>query len=670
MKLNLKIKKNFKVNFIENTWINLKDKNKLAASIWLPKSKNKKFPTILEYIPYRKRDATAIRDSLMHPYYAANGYACIRVDMRGSGDSDGIMKDEYLPQETKDGIEIIDWITKQKWFDGKIGMTGVSWGGIVCLQMAICQPKALKAIIPVHYSVDRYYDDAGYFLGCYPGQTVGWGALMDGFNSRPPDPLISGKEWKRKWINRLNKTDSFLKIWLSHQQNDKYWLNTSISQNFSKIKIPVLAVGGWADCWPNSVINLLKNINAKSYGIIGPWGHTYPHVGKPGPAINFLQESLKFFDSYLQNENKNLQELRLWITESHSPNPKMNKKKGYWVSLNKDELNTRNTIFYFGHHKLSKSKNLFLKKNLSISSSLTCGLSSGEYMPWFASGYGAELPDNQIIDDSESLVFDTEKLKKDFIILGEASLNIQLSSNKNFGKIATRLCEIDENGNSNLITFGIVNLSQIRGKNINYKIKANKKYNVNIKLNHTGYKFKKNNKIRISLSTSYWPMAWPLKEKFTLKIYIKNSLLKLPEKNNLKNYNSFKKPKNPLPIKNKILIQPKRQRKIIRDLEQNSTKYFVEDYFGKIKLIQANLITENYTSQEYYLNEDNPLSAEAKYNFRYNFERRNWLINIDGNVKLTCNKKYFFLNKSVCIKHNLKTIYSINKNYKIIRKGF
>ena len=153
MKLNLKIKKKYKVNFIENTWINLKDKNKLAASIWLPKSKDKKFPTILEYIPYRKRDATAIRDSLMHPYYAANGYACIRVDMRGSGDSDGIMKDEYLPQETKDGIEIIDWITKQKWSDGKIGMTGVSWGGIVCLQMAICQPKALKAIIPVHYSV-------------------------------------------------------------------------------------------------------------------------------------------------------------------------------------------------------------------------------------------------------------------------------------------------------------------------------------------------------------------------------------------------------------------------------------------------------------------------------------------------------------------------------------
>ncbi len=668
--MNLHLKHLHKVNFIENKWINLKDGNKLAATLWLPKSDNKKFPTILEYIPYRKRDATAIRDSLMHPFYAANGYACIRVDMRGSGDSDGIMQDEYLPKETEDGMQIINWIKKQKWSDGQVGMTGVSWGGIVCLQMAIRQPKALKAIIPVHYSVERYYDDAGYFLGCYPGQTVGWGALMDGFNSRPPDPMISGKYWKKKWINRLNKTDSFLKIWLSHQQNDKYWLNTSISQNYSKIKIPVLAVGGWADCWPNSVINLLKNINSKSYGIIGPWGHTYPHVGKPGPAINFLQESIKFFDSIMLNKTKNFIDLRLWITESHSPNPKMKKKNGYWVNLNKNELDSKNTIFYFYHNRLSKSKNLNLQKNVSISSALTCGLNSGEYMPWFASGYGAELPDNQISDDSESLVFDSGKLKEDFVILGETSLNIELSSNKNFGIIAARLCEIDENSNSNLVTFGIVNLSQIKGKNINYKIKANKKYKVNIKLNHTGYKFKKNNKIRISLSTSYWPMAWPLQEKFTLKIYLNNSFLKLPKRTNLKNCTSFKKPQNPIPLKNKILIQPKRQREITRDLVLNDTKYFVEDYFGKIKLIEANLVTDNYTSQEYYLNEDNPLSAQAKYKFRYNFERKNWLVNIEGTVKLTCNKKYFFLNKSVRIRHNLKIIHQINNNYKILRKGF
>ena len=665
------IKKKFpyKVNFIENIWINLKDGNKLAASIWLPKNIKKKIPTILEYIPYRKRDTTSIRDSIRHPYYAGHGYACIRVDMRGTGDSDGLMLDEYLPQEANDGLEILNWITKQKWSDGKVGMTGVSWGGIICLQMAILQPKSLKAIVPVHYSVDRYYDDAGYFLGSYPGQTVGWGALMEGFNSRPPDPLISGKNWKKKWIDRLKKTDSFLNIWLNHQQNDSYWLKNSISQKYLNIKIPILAVGGWADCWPNSVIRLIENTNTKCFGIIGPWGHSYPHVGKPGPSIGFLQESLKFFNSFLKNNETNFKSLRLWINSSHAPNPKINKKKGWWVSLNKKEINTKKDKLYFGINKLNKKKSHLIQK-LSILSSLTCGLNSGEYMPWFASGYGAELPDNQIIDDSESLVFDSNKLKNNYVILGKTSLTVELSSNKNFGMIATRLCEINENGDSNLVTFGILNFNQINGKNINYKIKANKKYKVNLNLNDTGYAFKKNNKIRISISTSYWPMAWPLPEKFKLTIYLKNSFIELPKRTNLIKYNLFKKPEQSKPISYNQIIKPKRLRQISRNIETKETTYYVKDFFGKIKLKDANLITEDFTSQKYFLNENDPLSAKVQYNFQYNFQRNKWLINIMGLVILTCDKNNFYLQTNIIAKYNHLNIFKKNKIYKIRRKGF
>ena len=665
------IKKKFpyKVDFIENTWIKLNDENRIAASIWLPKNNNKKFSTILEYIPYRKRDATAIRDSTMHPYYAGHGYVCIRIDMRGTGDSDGIMFDEYLPQEIEDGLEIINWITKQKWSDGNVGMTGISWGGIVCLQMAIRQPKALKAIIPVHYSLERYYDDAGYFLGCYPGQTIGWGALMEGFNSRPPDPLISGKNWKKKWIDRLKKTDSFLNIWLNHQQNDNYWLKNSISQKYSNIKIPTLAVGGWADCWPNSVIKLIENTNTKCFGIIGPWGHTYPHIGKPGPSIGFLQESLKFFNSFLKNNKNNFKDLRLWINSSHSPNPKIKKKKGYWVSLNKKEINKKKDKLYFDINTLNIKKSQLIQ-NLSISSSLTCGLDSGEYMPWFASGYGAELPDNQIIDDAKSVVFDSTTLKNNYVILGKTSLTVELSSNKNFGMIAVRLCEIDQNRNSNLITFGILNLNQIKGKKINYKIKANKKYKVIINLNHTGYEFKKNNKIRISISTSYWPMAWPLHEKFKLKIYLKNSFVELPKRIGLVKDNSFKKAEQSKPLSFNQIIKPRRVRQITKNIESEDVIYSIKDFFGKIKLKDANLITENFTSQKYFLNENDPLSAKAQYDFQHFFQRSKWLIDIKGLVILTCDKKYFYLETNIIAKYNHLNFFKKNKIYKILRKGF
>ena len=86
-------------------------------------------PAILEYIPYCKRDGTAARDEAMHPYFAGHGYAAIRVDLRGSGESEGVMLDEYLKQEQDDALEVIAWIAAQPWCTGRVGMMGKSWGG-------------------------------------------------------------------------------------------------------------------------------------------------------------------------------------------------------------------------------------------------------------------------------------------------------------------------------------------------------------------------------------------------------------------------------------------------------------------------------------------------------------------------------------------------------------
>ncbi|MDX1401059.1 MAG: CocE/NonD family hydrolase, partial [Kiloniellales bacterium] len=115
-----------KVREIENLWIRLPDGCRLAARIWLPEdAEDNPVPAILEYLPYRKRDGTVARDARTHPYFAAHGYACIRVDLRGSGESDGILYDEYLKQEQDDALELIDWITAQPWCSGQVGMIGI-----------------------------------------------------------------------------------------------------------------------------------------------------------------------------------------------------------------------------------------------------------------------------------------------------------------------------------------------------------------------------------------------------------------------------------------------------------------------------------------------------------------------------------------------------------------
>src|SRR6056297_4270871 len=108
----------------------MSDGTRLAARIWMPDdAAEKPVPAVVEYIPYRKRDGVRLRDETMHPYVAGHGYACVRVDLRGSGDSDGVLTDEYLPQELDDGIEVIRWLAAQHWCSGRVGMIGISWGG-------------------------------------------------------------------------------------------------------------------------------------------------------------------------------------------------------------------------------------------------------------------------------------------------------------------------------------------------------------------------------------------------------------------------------------------------------------------------------------------------------------------------------------------------------------
>ena len=129
---------------IENQWITLPDGCRLAARLWLPRAAAAHpVPAVLEYLPYRKRDGTAFRDEINHPYFASHGYACVRVDMRGNGDSEGVMEDEYTQQELDDAVEVINWVAAQPWCSGTVGMMGISWGGFNGLQVAAMAPVGL-----------------------------------------------------------------------------------------------------------------------------------------------------------------------------------------------------------------------------------------------------------------------------------------------------------------------------------------------------------------------------------------------------------------------------------------------------------------------------------------------------------------------------------------------
>jgi len=233
------------IKTLDTIWITLNDGCRLAATIWLPvDADDDPVPALLEYLPYRRRDFTAIGDSTQHAYYAGHGYASVRVDARGCGDSDGIMYDEYLPQELSDGVEIIDWLSKQGWCSGNVGMFGISWGGFNSLQIAALKPPALKAIISACSTDDRYADDVHYMGGCLLDNNIIWASTMFGFNSRPPDPAVVGERWRDMWLHRLEEgSDPWILKWLSHQRRDEQWQRGSVCENYSDIECAVYMFG-------------------------------------------------------------------------------------------------------------------------------------------------------------------------------------------------------------------------------------------------------------------------------------------------------------------------------------------------------------------------------------------------------------------------------------------
>lgn len=255
---------------------------RLSARLWVPSGvAGERFPAVLEYIPYRKQDAYRAHDDVWGATLAGYGLAYARVDVRGSGDSEGVLTDEYLAQELSDGCAAIAWLAEQAWCTGRVGMRGMSWGGINTLQIAAMNPPALAAIMPMGCMDDRYADDAHYIGGALGHTNFQWGIGFKTVMAAPPDPHVVGEAWEAMWRERLEGTPAILQTWLRHQRYDDYWRRGSIREDWSAIKVPTYIVGGWQDTYANAVGRLLENLTCSRKGLIGPWGHTYPWAAQP-----------------------------------------------------------------------------------------------------------------------------------------------------------------------------------------------------------------------------------------------------------------------------------------------------------------------------------------------------------------------------------------------------
>jgi uncharacterized protein len=617
---------------------------RLSARVWMPEDAGEKpVPVILEHLPYRKRDGTTARDNLTHPYFAGHGYACIRVDMRGNGDSEGIMEDEYTEQELQDACSVIAWAASQPWCSGTVGMMGISWGGFNALQVAAKQPEALKAIITLCSTDDRYADDIHYKGGLLLNENMGWGATMLSYSSRPPDPaLVGANKWRDMWFERLEQEPFLPAVWLKHQRRGPYWKHGSVCEDFSAIKAATLAVGGWGDAYKNAVARLVDNIQAPAKGIIGPWIHKYPHFAVPNPAIGFLQEALRWWDRWLKDVDTGVDSepaMRVYVMDSVPPRDWYEERPGRWIATegwaSPDISSTRMHLCAGG---LLSDKPVS-PPPMKISSPQDCGMAGGEYC---AIWLGPELPGDQRDDDAKSQCFETEPLADALEIVGSPVIRLKLAADRPRAMVAVRLCDVQPDGASTRITYGVLNLCHRNGHEFPEDVVPGEAMDITLKLDDIAYRLAPGNRLRVAISSTYWPLVWPSPEPVTLTLH--EGALDLPVRaSGIADTVSFPAPEAAAPWQVETLRKSSNIRKIDRNPATGSVTLSIVDDFGEVRDSDHRLVNGGVAREIWTIDLADPLSAEGETHWTQTLSRNEWSVRTETFTKMRSDALNFHL---------------------------
>jgi putative CocE/NonD family hydrolase len=658
---------------IENLWITLADGCRLAARLFMPAdAESKPVPAILEYLPYRKRDFTRRRDEGMHRWFAAHGYVAVRVDMRGSGESEGLLHDEYLALEQSDAIEVIDWLSRQPWCSGQVGMMGKSWGAFNSLQVASHRPPALKALIAVMGTDDRYREDIHYSGGCLLNDNFWWGCIMQVFNARPPDPLIVGERWRELWRERLEAERFWPEIWLEHQRLDEYWKHGSIRFDYASIETPTWFWGGWADLYRDTPLRLAQHLRAPHRVTVGPWGHLYPHEGLPHPAVGFLQAALAWWDHWLKGEDRGvLREppLHFYMMEGVEPRPFHAERPGRWVSEH-TWPSPRVELRRFAINAEGLRSTAAPEQVLTLCSPQTTGLAAGD---WGSFAIPGDLPGEQSLDAAGSLEFDLPPLEERLEILGNAQVILELAADRPDALVAVRLIDVAPDRRASCVARGLKNLTHRESDEHPVALEPGRRYRVSIELTGTAYAFAPGHRIRIALSTAYWPIVWPSPSAATLTLFTGACELKLPVRSPERPAHAAAQPvrsterpahaaaheaapshpylqPTAAPQGAVTTLRPGRlERSVTRDEVSGEVTHrlFIDGGVfgdcGKLRLEDIGLELAHVSERIYRIKPEDPNSAHALMRQSYEMGRGDWQVRIETSAQMTSTPSSFEL---------------------------
>ena len=508
----------------EDVFISMADGIRLAATLYVPGAGGP-WPALLEALPYRKDDLTAGYRPEYERLAAEFGYAVCRLDIRGTGSSEGLATDEYTDQEHSDIEQVIAWLASQTWSNGAVGMYGTSWSGFNSLQVAMRRPPALKAICSIFASDDRYADDVHYFGGALKQLDLAdWPLYILLENMLPPVPSIYGDGWRELWERRVTEGEPWALRWLEEQTYGPYWKHGSLREDYAAIDAATMLVTGWADGYTNIALRGMEALRCPKRLLAGPWAHAAVETSSPGPNIDLVPEMVRWWDRWLKGVNNGVDReppITVFVRRPTKPAGDLRSYPGEWRfetgwpnercgELELDLAGASNT-------RGDGPDELEIRGDVGWTAWISCA--GG--LPW-------GQPVDQRPDEGFSLVYDWDPLARELEILGHPKLRVNLRSSARVAYLSAKLCDVHPDGTSQLVTRGLLNLTHRDSREHPTPLEADQTYEVTFELEVTSWVFEEGHRIRLDLAGSDWPNAWSPPLPGTLTIARDHSMITLP----------------------------------------------------------------------------------------------------------------------------------------------
>ncbi|MDQ3620185.1 MAG: CocE/NonD family hydrolase, partial [Actinomycetota bacterium] len=468
----------------EHAWIEMDDGIRLAATLYLPASEPP-WPVVIEALPYRKDDVTSSYGAEYRRLRDEGNLAVARIDVRGTGSSEGIAIDEYPAREQQDMCEAIAWLAARPWSNGAVGMYGTSYSGFNSIQVAMERPEALKAIIAIYATDDRYTDDVHYQGGAKRGlDSIDYPLYMVAMNALPPVPSIAGEGWRDQWAERVEKLEPWLLRWLDEQDDGPYWRHGSLRPDYGRITCATMIVAGWADGYRNATFRAFEELTQPKRLLFGPWSHASAETALPGPHIDLVPEMIRWWDRWLRDEPNGVDDeppITLFARRSTKLEPDLEEVRGEWRYEPGWPLERAQTIrlqLADSQVPSGSTDSLDIRGDVGVTASISCA----GHLPF-------GQPFDQRPDEAHSLVYDFETLDEELEILGYPTLDATVSASAPVAFLSAKLCDVFEDGTSILVSRGFLNLTHRESLSQPQPLEPGRAYRVTVELDVTSWTF-------------------------------------------------------------------------------------------------------------------------------------------------------------------------------------